>query len=172
MNSDIVQYKYNVHTKSALFFKKAPSSLIIIVILGITLGLMTIKWFLGVIFLVIVLLVKSHYKGLKKGIILENQFMLIGDEIIYFSNIKKAVFDGKKKQLQLSINGKEHPLFIKSVQFTSGARKDFKIKKHQYNKLCKVSEKILVRIQKRSPKTIIKIQNESSLRKYQTQHFE
>ena len=110
-------------------------------------------WLLLGLLLPVVITIYLVREGLRKSLIIAPRYLIVGDGIIYYSNVAKAQLDRKRQVLTLT-SEKGKRLAIEAEKFPTNARKDFKIKANKTAKFDKACEKILARLSGVTPDII------------------
>ena len=101
-------------------------------------------------------------------IVVSSKYLLFGDQIFYFDNIKSIEVDERLFTCKITSNN-GYTKTIDSKNFATNARHYVKIRANQRRKFYTVVEKILRTSQKQVPEGSILVENGSRLTKYQQQ---
>ncbi len=92
-------------------------------------------------------------EGMRKTLIISPRYLIVGEQIVYYATVSKAIVDRHKQTLTL-VSGKGKQVVIEADRFPTNARKDFKIKANKTAKFDKACEKVLSRLQGVTPEFI------------------
>ena len=145
MGSDIIKYKYDVDAKPSLYFSDLAVFLTVTAFVIIAFCIFTYSPPLGLAFFTISFFIWIALKGGNEAIILHNEFMIIGNKVIYFSCIERAILDHQNKRLDFVLKD-EAEFTIYASNFKTNARKDHKVKKNKSQKFLKIADKIIQKI--------------------------
>lgn len=91
--------------------------------------------------------------GTRKALLIAPRYLIVGEQIVYYATVAKAVVDRQRQTLTL-VSDKGKRLVIEAERFPTNARKDFKIKANKTAKFDKVVAKILPRLSGVTPEFI------------------
>ena len=92
-------------------------------------------------------------EGSRKTLIISPRYLIVGEQIVYYATVSRAVVDRHKQTLTLT-SDKGKRVVIEAERFPTNARKDFKIKANKTAKFDKACEKVLARLQGVTPEFI------------------
>lgn len=110
-------------------------------------------WWLLVLVLPLGIVIHLIREGIQKNLVIAPRYLIVGETIIYFSTVSKALVD-RQKQILTLISDKGKRVVIEAERFPTNARKDFKIKANKTAKFDKVVAKVLQRLQGVTPESI------------------
>lgn len=111
-------------------------------------------WSLLLLLIPVAVFVYVKRSGCSKPLLIASRYLILGERIIYFRNVSRAVLDNDKQTLTLSSNtGKS--VIIAAEKFPTNARKPDKIRINKGDKFRKVSDKIMARVRALSPQCIM-----------------
>ncbi len=99
------------------------------------------------------------------SITVSNDYLIFGEQLIYFANIAKVVVD--EQALSCRIKSRNNKIvMIEADKFPTNARKDFKIKRNKADKFYKVVTKVLAGCQDHLEAEAIQIHNPKQLKRF------
>lgn len=164
---DLIRYKYEVQADSSFVFNGFTALVLIAGIAIISTLLVTAGFIAGIVAIVVFVIVIKFFAKSNKAITLHNQFMIMGDRVLYFKNIAEIQVRGENNVIELIPRNGES-VKIQQRFFPTNARKDWKIAKNKRAKFIKVGDKLLNRVKKRSPGTRILVDSCAELNKYKS----
>lgn len=101
------------------------------------------------------------------GIIVSTKYLVFGNHVVVYDNIKLITIDENKKRCGVRRKNDKR-LVIAAEKFTTNARKGWKVKKNKEEKFYKVVTKILDSALAENPNIIVQIIDADRLKEYQS----
>jgi len=112
------------------------------------------RWFLLLLLVPTGIFVYIRRSGISRPLLIGSRYLILGDRILYYRNVDRAVLDQSRQTLSIS-SDKGRSIVICAEKFPTNARKADKIRINKGAKFEKVADKILTRLRETSPDCVI-----------------
>lgn len=102
-------------------------------------------WFFLLLAAPVVIIVRLRKAGLDKPLLVAGRYLILGERIVYYRTLTRAVLDHGSQTLTLSPD-RSQPLVIAAEKFPTNARKADKIKANKRKKFDSVTTRIIDRL--------------------------
>ena len=143
---EFATYKYQAGST----MNKLGCAAIISIFAAIAATIAVSPWFLLLLLVPLGIFIHIKRSGIDRPLVITSRYLILGERIVYFATLTRAVLDDQKQILTL-IPSRGTPVTISADKFPTNARKPDKIRINRTAKFDKVIERILARLKESTP---------------------
>lgn len=130
------------------------AALILSAIISVVLGANISPFFFILLLIPVAIAIHLWRAEYEKTLMVTNRYIIIGENIVYFSNVSNARLNRQAETLEI-ISGKGKSMVVSSAKFPTNARKPDKIKLNRSNKFNKIADRIVARLKDKGVEVMV-----------------
>jgi hypothetical protein len=142
---DMALYSYELDSRRQNMILSVVAVAVTALIGGLTLS----SWFFLLFIIPVVIVIQLVRSGNSRPLLVARRYLILGERIVYYRNILRAVIDHREQTLTLS-SERSQPLVIAADKFPTNARKPDKIKANRNRKFNDVAARVSGRLREAS----------------------